>query len=328
MPKFNFKAVKPSGETYEATRESADKFSLYKEVKNEGDTVVGVSKLKTSKNPVFSRIFAVFGMITMHEKIIFAKNLGAMLSAGLSLSRSLSIIERQTKNKRLKKIAVSLNEDISRGKTLSEAMKEHSQVFSNLLVAMVGAGEESGSLAESLSIVSSQMENIYKLQKKVKGAMIYPAIIVAVMLIIGTLMLIYVIPGLTKTFKDVKVELPMSTKIVIFGSDFMKNNSVLVFAGLIFTVGLLYAWTRTKKGKKSIDFITLHLPVISGIVKETNSARTSRTLSSLLSAGVPVAPGARNYRRCRPEFILQRSAERIGTERGKRWQYFQRFHQK
>ncbi|MEK9182385.1 MAG: type II secretion system F family protein [Patescibacteria group bacterium] len=289
MPKFNFKAVKPSGETYEATRESADKFSLYKEVKNEGDTVVGVSKLKTSKNPVFSRIFAVFGMITMHEKIIFAKNLGAMLSAGLSLSRSLSIIERQTKNKRLKKIAVSLNEDISRGKTLSEAMKEHSQVFSNLLVAMVGAGEESGSLAESLSIVSSQMENIYKLQKKVKGAMIYPAIIVAVMLIIGTLMLIYVIPGLTKTFKDVKVELPMSTKIVIFGSDFMKNNSVLVFAGLIFTVGLLYAWTRTKKGKKSIDFITLHLPVISGIVKETNSARTSRTLSSLLSAGVPVA---------------------------------------
>lgn len=289
MPKFNFKAVKPSGETYEATRESADKFSLYKEVRNEGDTVVGVSELKTSKNPLFPRIFAIFGIVKMHEKIIFAKNLGAMLSAGLSLSRSLSIIERQTKNKRLKKITVSLNEDISRGKTLSEAMKEHPQVFSNLLVAMVGAGEESGSLAESLSIVSSQMENIYKLQKKVKGAMIYPAVIVAVMLIIGTLMLIYVIPGLTKTFKDVKVELPMSTKIVIFASDFMKNNSVLVFVGLIFAVGLLYAWTRTKKGKKSIDFIILHLPVISGIARETNSARTSRTLSSLLSAGVPVA---------------------------------------
>lgn len=291
MPKFTFKAVKPSGETYEATRESADKFSLYKEVRNEGDTVVGVSELKGGANPLrlFIKIFAIFGIVKMHEKIIFAKNLGAMLSAGLSLSRSLSIIERQTKNKRLKKIAVSLNEDISRGKTLSEAMKEHPQVFSNLLVAMVGAGEESGSLAESLSIVSSQMENIYKLQKKVKGAMIYPAIIVAVMLIIGTLMLIYVIPGLTKTFKDVKVELPMSTKIVIFASDFMKNNSVLVFVGLIFTVGFLYAWTRTKKGKRSIDFITLHLPVISGIARETNSARTSRTLSSLLSAGVPVA---------------------------------------
>ncbi|KKR46444.1 MAG: Type II secretion pathway protein F [Parcubacteria group bacterium GW2011_GWA1_40_21] len=289
MPKFNFKALKPSGETYEASRESADKFSLYREVKNEGDTVVDVSEAKTGRNILISTALAVFGRVTAHEKVVFAKNLGAMLGAGLSLSRALSIIERQTKNKGLKKITASLSESVSHGKTLSEAMKDHPQVFSKLLVSMVGAGEESGSLAESLTIVSVQMDNMYKLQKKVKGAMLYPAVIIVVMFIIGILMLIYVIPGLTKTFKEANVELPMSTKAVIFISDFLGNNAITAFMGTVLAVGILYGWTRTKKGKRFLDFLTLRLPIISGIIKETNSARTSRTLSSLLSAGVPVA---------------------------------------
>ena len=291
MPKFSFKAVKPSGETYEATRESADKFSLYKEVKNEGDTIVDVFEMKNGNGGGFSisKMLAVFGGVKMHQKVVFAKNLGAMLTAGLSLSRALSIIERQTKNKKLKSITASLGSDISRGKTLSEAMKDHPQIFSKLIVAMVGAGEESGSLAESLTIVSEQMDNIYKLQKKVKGAMIYPAVIVSVMLIIGILMLIYVVPGLTETFKDVKVELPLSTKIVIFVSDFMKNNAILAFLGIVAAISVAYGWAQTKSGKKFIDFSILRFPVISGIVKETNAARTSRTLSSLLSSGVPVA---------------------------------------
>lgn len=289
MPKFTFKAVKSSGETYEASRESADKFSLYREVKNEGDSVVNVSEEKKGENFLLLLISSLLGRVSMHEKIIFTKNLGAMLKAGLSLSRALSIIERQTKNRQLKKISSSLSSDISQGKTLSEAMKGHPQVFSKLLISMVGAGEESGSLAESLFIVSVQMDNIYKLQKKVKGAMIYPVIIMTVMFIIGILMLIYVVPGLTKTFKEVKVELPLSTRSIIFASDLVKNNSIYVFIGIILIAGFSYAWSRTKKGQKFLDFLMLHLPIISTIAKETNSARTSRTLSSLLSAGVPVA---------------------------------------
>lgn len=291
MPKFTFKAVKPSGETYEATRESADKFSLYKEVKNEGSAIVEVSEIKErgGVNFLLSAILSIFGKVRMHEKIVFTKNLGAMLSAGLSLSRALSVIERQTKNKKLKTVTISLGADISRGKTMSEAMKEHPQVFSKLLVSMVGAGEESGSLAQSLTIVSEQMDNMYKLQKKVKGAMIYPAIIIIVMFIIGSLMLVYVVPGLTKTFKEVNADLPMSTKLVIFVSDFAKDNAILAFFGIIALISVFYVWTRTKNGKKSLDFLTLHFPIISGIIKETNSARTCRTLSSLLSAGVPVA---------------------------------------
>lgn len=289
MPKFNFKAVKSSGETYEASRESADKFSLYREIKNEGDSVIRASEEKNGGNFLLLMLGELLGRVSMREKIIFTKNLGAMLKAGLSLSRSLAIIERQTKNRRLKKIVTSLDLNISRGKTLSEAMKEHPQAFSRLLVSMVGAGEESGSLAESLAIVSVQMDNIHKLQKKVKGAMIYPAIIMTVMVIIGILMLIYVVPGLTKTFKEVKVELPLSTRSIVFASDLIKNNSVYVFVGIILIAGFAYAGSRTVRGKKFLDFLSLKIPIISTIAKETNSARTARTLSSLLSAGVPVA---------------------------------------
>lgn len=289
MPKFNFKAVKPSGETYEDVRESPDKFSLYKEVKNQGDTIVHVEEEKTRVN-YFTIIFGyIFGRVGTHERIIFAKNLGAMLKAGLSLSRALNVLERQTKNRGLKNIIVSLETDISSGKTLSEAMKSHPQVFSKLFISMVGAGEESGSLAESLSMVGAQMDNNYKLQRKVKGAMIYPSIIMVVMFIIGVLMLIYVVPGLTKTFKEVKVQLPLSTRIIIFVSDLFKNNSLFVFVGIIIFVGVLYGWSRTVRGKRCLDYLALHIPIISTIVKETNSARTSRTLSSLLSAGVPIA---------------------------------------
>ena len=221
MPKFTYKALKSSGETYETVRESADKFALYREVKSEGDTVVSVSENKSGRFS-FEKINNILSRVSMHEKIVFTKNLGAMLSAGLSLSRSLAIIEKQTKNKRLKNITVSLASSVSGGKTLSEGMKEFPGTFSKLLISMVGAGEESGSLADSLTIVSVQMDNIYKLQKKVKGAMLYPLIIVVVMFIIGTLMLIYVVPGLTKTFKEVNVSLPLSTRSIIFASDMIK----------------------------------------------------------------------------------------------------------
>lgn len=287
MPKFTYKALKPSGETYETSRESADKFALYREVKSEGDMVISVSENKSGKF-TFEKINNILSRVSMHEKIVFTKNLGAMLSAGLSLSRSLAIIEKQTKNKRLKNIVVSLASSISSGKTLSEGMREFPNTFSKLLISMIEAGEESGSLAESLSTVSVQMDNIYKLQKKVKGAMLYPLIIVVVMFIIGTLMLVYVVPGLTKTFKEVNVILPLSTRSIIFVSDTIKNHSVSAFVAMVTLFGILYAWTRTKKGKLAIDFIVLHFPAISTIAKETNAARTTRTLSALLYSGVPI----------------------------------------
>jgi len=286
--KFKFRAVKQGGKKYEGVRESSDKFSLYADLKAEGDTLI-MAEVLGQKNYVFGRFLDIFEKVPEHQIIIFAKNLGFMVEAGLPLAKCLSVLEKQVKNRKLKNLISSISLEIKKGKTLSEATKNYPDTFSNLFVSMVKAGEESGKLSGSLIIVANQMDNMYKLKNKIKGAMIYPAVILSIMLIIGVLMLIYVVPGITATFKDLNVELPLMTKLLIWVSDFLKNNIIVSFLSLIILSVIIYLMSMSKLGKRLLDKISLKLPIVGEIIMETNSARTTRTLSSLLSSGVPFA---------------------------------------
>jgi type IV pilus assembly protein PilC len=153
---------------------------------------------------------------------------------------------------------------------------------------MVKAGEESGNLAGSLKVIAIQMDKSYALSRKVKGALIYPAVIFSVMVVIGVLMMVYMVPTLTATFKGLGVDLPLSTRIVIGISDFLRNHFLIVFLAVVAVIVTIAALLKTKAGSRAFDYFILHLPVIGTIVKEVNSARTTRTLSSLLSSGVDV----------------------------------------
>lgn len=224
--------------------------------------------------------------VKANDKILLAKNLATMIKAGLPLTRALSVIERQSRNTKFKMIVNKLGADVSRGEALSVAMEKHPKVFSRLFVSMVKAGEESGSLASSLLSVGNQLEKAHLLTKKIRGAMLYPGIILTVMIGIAILMLIYVVPTLTDVFKDLNVELPLSTRIIVFLSDFLKNHFIIVFIILVFIGVAISYLLKTSAGRQTYHSLLLHLPIISGITKETNSARTARTISSLLSAGV------------------------------------------
>lgn len=291
MPIFHFKATDATGKTIEGYREAADKFALYRDVKKEGSMVIE-AKEETKKHGLQMEILQGFlGSVSNREKIVFARNIGSMLEAGLSLSRILSVMERQTRNAKLKEVLNHINDEIRAGKTLSDALKFYPKIFSDLFVAMVRAGEEGGTLASSLKTLSSQMEKTYLLQKRLKGALIYPAIIITLIVVIGILMFVFVVPTLTKTFQELNVQLPWSTQLIVDTSDFIRNHGLIALLGFILVSIGVYSGTKTRQGKRAWDYFLLHAPLVSPLVKEANAARTARTLSSLLSSGVEFLNG-------------------------------------
>lgn len=288
--KFKFKAIKNTGEKFDGVRESQNKFTLYNELKSEGSLLVSAEEAVRFKfEKAFYKIFSFLGGIPTAQKISFAKNLSAMTKAGLSLNRALSVMERQSGSLKFKSIVENLNFEIKKGRTLSEALKNYPNIFSNLFVSMTKAGEESGGLSDALANVALQMDKTYRLQKKVKGAMIYPAVIISVMIVVGILMFIFVVPGITETFKELNTELPASTKLIISLSDFLTGHWFLTILIILFLVFGIYFSLKTVLGKRIRDRIVIKLPLIGDLIREANAARVARTLSSLLSAGVPVS---------------------------------------
>jgi type IV pilus assembly protein PilC len=285
MPTYKYKAVK-NGVEYDGTIDVEDKIALYSHVKGEGGMIVSVNEQREKSLSKFN--FSFRSGVKADEKIAFAKNLAVMLDAGIAISRGLAILGKQTNNKNLFKVLESLHSSIDQGKSLSEAMKDHPKVFSDLFVMMVKAGEESGKLSGSLRIVAGQMDRSSKLNKKIKGAMIYPAIVITVMIVLGIVLMVYMVPTLTETFIGLNIELPLPTRIVIAISDFLRFNLLFVMSFIFISAFGLYYFFKTPRGKRVIDILTLHVPVISSITREVNSARTARTLSSLISSGVDI----------------------------------------
>ena len=226
------------------------------------------------------------GKIGIHDRILFAKNLGGMLEAGLSLFRALSVLEKQSKNKNLKNTFSVLLKTIDQGGNLSDGLSKFPKSFSGLFSAMIKAGEESGNLSESLKEVSEHLEKTYALEKKIKGAMMYPAVILCAIALIGVLMMIFVIPTLAKTFSDLGVTLPATTRAVIFISNIIAQHTILFLLSVSAIIFGLISSLKIKKVGIFVDWLFLHLPGVSTMSKETNIARTCHTIGSLLVAGV------------------------------------------
>lgn len=287
MTEYSYKARNKEGDEYEGVSDVPDQFALYAQVRKEGGEIVEAREVRRSVLSL-NRFNEFFGTVKEHERIIFARNLGAMIDAGLSLSRALSVMERQTKNPKLRSVLIGLSDEIKKGSTFHSALKKFPRVFSSLFVSMVRAGEESGTLSEALTRIGEQLDRSYTLKKKVRGALIYPSIIVIAMIVIGILMLIYVVPTLTQTFDELGAELPKSTQGIIAVSDFLTQHTLLaLLIPLLFGLSI-YAVLRRPEGKRTFAFLVLHLPIIGELVKEVQTARTTRTLSSLLSSGVEI----------------------------------------
>jgi type IV pilus assembly protein PilC len=283
---FKVKLKKEGGTEETRVMNAPSRFAVYGEAEKEGALVISIEEGGGGFTmPAWLTVNITSG-VNMEAKITFTKNLAAMLTAGLPLSRALSVIERQSGSKGLKKVVSDLSESVKKGEAFHEALAAHPDIFPKLYVAMTKAGEESGTLAEALKVIGRQMERSHALSNKIRGAMLYPAIILFAMLVISILMLIYVVPTLSTTFSELGVELPATTKAIIAMSNFATNNVILVFGLLLAIIALGFLFFRSKIGGAIGLFIVLKIPVIGELARETYSARASRTLSSLLSSGV------------------------------------------
>ena len=283
--KFRVLVKKADGSEEKRIMDAESRFALYGIVEKEGSSVVSIEEGEGLAMPAWANISFGKGIKT-ETRITFTKNLSAMLTAGLTLSRALNVIERQSANKTLKEIVADLEARIRGGTSFHEALELHPKVFPKLFTAMTKAGEEGGTLSDTLKTVAKQMERSETLTKKVKGAMIYPSIIVAAMVVIGILMLLFVVPTLATTFESLGAALPLPTQIILNMSNYMTHNFIIVFIGLVIIVFGGGWYLRTTQGSAIVLFLAMRMPVIGELVKETFSARAARTLSSLLSSGV------------------------------------------
>lgn len=268
------------------TREAKDRFEIAHTLRREGFTVVSVVAPKTSYVKLLQDLFSDLRRVSLREKIVFAQNLGAMITAGLPLSRALAVFERQVSNPRFKEIIQATQRSVDRGESLSEALGKYPKIFTRVFVSMVKAGEESGKLPDALHTVSTQLEKTYSLRKKIRGALMYPSIIIITMIGIGIFMAIYVVPTLTSSFSSLNASLPASTQLVLVISNFLVAHTILFFVSLILLiVGGMYC-IRSASGKRLIDRLVLRMPLFSKLAKESNAATLCRTLASLISSGV------------------------------------------
>lgn len=233
--------------------------------------------------------FALFGArISKRALAIFTRQFATMLGAGLPLLNCLEILAKQTESAGLKRVLDEVRTDVEGGLSLADALRRQPKAFDNLYVNMVESGETGGALDTILNRLAVYLEKTVALQRKIRGAMIYPAVICVVAILAISVLLIFVIPVFARMYEGVGRELPAMTQMVINISNFMKVAALPLLIGLILLFTIIRRWHKTESGAKALDPLFLRLPIFGDLIRKQAIARFSRTLSTLLSSGVPI----------------------------------------
>ncbi|GBD33743.1 Type II secretion system protein F [bacterium HR34] len=289
--RFYYKAKNLQGDIQEGYLEAQDTKELAKILKNKGFFVVDFREVgeKSGFDIKSSRGLPISFGVPLKEKILFLRNLKVMLDSGISLPEALQKISGYVKNKKLKLAISDIKEKVVKGKKLSEAISYHKDIFPNLYYTMIKAGEESGNLGNALESILIQTEREYELTSNIKGAMIYPAVIIMTMIGIGVIMLVFVVPSLSNMFESLGVELPQTTKAIIFIGDLFLSYWYLfvIMLGVLAFFAKKTLFSSAKEGKGPlVSKMLLRIPLVSNLMKSILVARFVRMLAILLKSGV------------------------------------------
>ncbi len=283
---YTWKGRSPSGELLsgEYAVENKDELISYLRKRK---IIITSARVKTSQ------LKLSFGKraVKVKDISVFTRQFATMINAGLPMVQCLDILSQQTENETLREAVARIMNDVEGGSTLAEAMARHPKVFNQLFANMVEAGEAGGILDVILQRLAMFLEKLDALQRKVKSALTYPAVVAVVALGATAFMLIFIIPTFAKMFSDFGGQLPTPTRIVIGISDFLRNYWWAMIAGITGSVIAIQRYYKTEGGRLAIDKLVLRIPVLGTVVRKGAVARFTRTLGTLISSGVPILSG-------------------------------------
>ncbi len=285
MPVYVWAGIDPAGRKAKGEIEAKDEQTARLLLSRKK---IRLKKLKTKPKDLFENISFLQPKVKTKDIVIFTRQLSTMIDAGLPLVRGLEILATQQENPTFKKMLTQIKTDVESGSTFADALKKHPKHFDRLYRNMVAAGEIGGILDEVLRRLADYMEKAQALKAKVKGAMTYPAIVLAIAAIVLSIILIFVIPTFAKMFAEFGAALPLPTMIVINISNFLKSYFFAIMGGIFILVFIFKKYYATDKGKYVIDKLLLKAPVFGPLIKKVAVAKFTRTLGTLINSGVPI----------------------------------------
>lgn len=283
MAKFKYKGIGKDGKGIENVIEADNANKARAILKAQGIQVISLNRDLASLE-----INIGGGGVPTKVITLFTRQFATMISAGLPLMQCLRILSEQTESKPFKKVILEMISDVEGGSTLADAMKKHKTAFADLYVNMVRAGEEGGALEVILGRLAQYMEKTEALNRKIKGAMVYPAVISVVMVVAVAVMLIFVIPIFAEMFTSFGGTLPLPTQIVVWLSNFLKKYIFFILIAIGLLIAAFKMYQKTPQGRVVIDSISLKIPIFGDLTQKQTIARFTRTLATLMSSGVNI----------------------------------------
>ncbi len=228
------------------------------------------------------------GRISMKDIVIFARQFSIMISAGVPMVQSLRILVNQTENKKFKKVIGEIGDEVEGGAALSDSLSKRPKIFSNFFVSVVRSGERSGKLDDVLDYLADEISKDYDMEAKIKGAMIYPTVVIIGMVIIGIVMMVFVLPKMMDILTETGTTLPLPTRILIGASNFIIHYWWIVVIIIVGIIMGIRAILRTPSGRYAWDSITLHLPIFGKLFQKILLVRFCRSMNTLLLGGVSI----------------------------------------
>ncbi len=285
MPVFVWKGTASNGEIQKGEIEAQDEQAVRRLLRQQR---VSPSKIKAKPKDLLENIAFFQKKVSPKDIVIFTRQLSTMIDAGLPLVQGLEILASQQDNKTLKKILLDTKSDVEGGSTFADALKKHPKQFDRLFCNMIAAGEMGGILDDVLKRLADYMEKALRLKRKVKGALTYPIIVLAISALVIGVILIFVIPVFEQMFADFGGSLPLPTQMVVNLSNFVKSYSLVMIGVSVVMVFLFKKYYKTEKGRRVVDRLILKSPVFGPLLKKVAVSKLTRTLGTLINSGVPI----------------------------------------